>query len=208
MTDKTPITNYIMLPDGYYENEFSGDTVKFISNVYVYGFEQSLRVSKYPMKVDLNKESTNNDVAFRLAKLPSTSGEDNWLSGITVQFDLKFTIKAWTEFERYHFAQIVSSQSTMHKITRFDLSDAYNEFVDDEIIRIMKSKVDEYNYYIEDNPDWNKDELKRNVVNDMYMQILYSNPCGMYLTAGITTNYRQLKTIYQQKVQIMMLRLD
>ena len=32
-----------------------------------------------------------------------------------------------------------------------------------------------------------------------YLEILYSNPCGMKLTARITTNYRQLKTIYAQR---------
>ena len=32
-----------------------------------------------------------------------------------------------------------------------------------------------------------------------YLRILYSNPCGFRLTAGMTTNYRQLKTIYAQR---------
>ena len=32
-----------------------------------------------------------------------------------------------------------------------------------------------------------------------YLEILYTNPCGMYLTARMTTNYQQLKTIYQQR---------
>ena len=33
----------------------------------------------------------------------------------------------------------------------------------------------------------------------LYLRILYSNPCGMFLTARMTTNYQQLKTIYQQR---------
>ena len=32
-----------------------------------------------------------------------------------------------------------------------------------------------------------------------YLEILYSNPCGFKLTARMTTNYRQLKTIYYQR---------
>ena len=32
-----------------------------------------------------------------------------------------------------------------------------------------------------------------------YLRVLYSNPCGFQLIAGMTTNYRQLKTIYQQR---------
>ena len=36
-------------------------------------------------------------------------------------------------------------------------------------------------------------------LNERYLQILYSNPCGFRLTARMTTNYRQLKTIYLQR---------
>ena len=32
-----------------------------------------------------------------------------------------------------------------------------------------------------------------------YLRVLYSNPCGFKLTAGMTTNSRQLKTIYAQR---------
>lgn len=202
MSDAVELTpsNFYGWNDGFYEDEYTGKTVKFITNTKIYGLSNSLRVSKLPMRIDAEKVDDNNDVAMKLAKLPSATAQDNWLSGVTVQFDLKFTIKAWTEFERYHFAQIVSSQSTMHKITRFDLDTAYNYFVDPEIINMMKQKVRDYNNYIKDNPDWEDDELKRDVVNYMYMSILYSNPCGMYLTAGITTNYRQLKSIYRQRL--------
>ena len=35
----------------------------------------------------------------------------------------------------------------------------------------------------------------------MYLEILMSNPCGFELTARMTTNYRQLKTIYYQRRQ-------
>ena len=43
-----------------------------------------------------------------LAHAKSGSGHDNFLKGIIAQFDLTFTIKAWTEAERYHFFDIVS----------------------------------------------------------------------------------------------------
>ena len=36
-------------------------------------------------------------------------------------------------------------------------------------------------------------------LNERYLQILYSNPCGFRITARMTTNYRQLKTIYLQR---------
>ena len=38
-----------------------------------------------------------------------------------------------------------------------------------------------------------------NTLNEMYLEILYSNPAGFRLTAKMTTNYRALKTIYNQR---------
>ena len=68
-----------------------------------------------------------------------------FMTGIRVSFDLTFTNKAWVEAERYRFLEFVSSQSTMHRITKFDLREQYNEYVDPHIIDIMEEKVEEYN---------------------------------------------------------------
>lgn len=112
------------------------------------------------------------------------SAHDNFLRGIIVQFDLTFTNKAWVEAERYTFFNIVSSQSTMHRIAKFDLDKAYIEHVHPESIELMKRLIKEYN----DEPSEKK-----------YLQILYTNPAGFRLTARISTNYQQLKTIYFQR---------
>ena len=48
----------------------------------------------------------------------------------------------------------------------------------------MKEKIKDYN---------------NNPTSEKYLEILYSNPCGFKLTARMTTNYRQLKTIYSQR---------
>ena len=37
------------------------------------------------------------------------------------------------------------------------------------------------------------------LLKEKYLEILYSNPCGFKLTAAMTTNYRQLKTIVSQR---------
>ena len=156
-----------------------------ISNWKVYGLEDSVRASKYPKSTDVDDCTPEiTDRVRKLAACDTGTGHDNFLNGIIVQFDLTFTVKAWTEAERYHFFDFVSSQSTMHKITEFDLDTAYIEYVDPRMIAIMKELVDEYNA----NPTMKK-----------YLTILYSNPCGFRLTARMTTNYRQLKTIYQQR---------
>ena len=100
------------------------------------------------------------------------------------------TPKMSVELERYHFIDFVSSQSTMYRITKFNLDEAYIGYVDPRMIEIMKEKVAEYNSL----EDTTTEEAKKK-----YLEILYSNPCGMYLTARMTTNYQQLKTIYQQR---------
>lgn len=164
-----------------------------ISNVKVYGLEDAVRGSKYPMSVDLNTVSDEiTKTVTRLSQTALGEGHDNFLNGIIVQFDLTFTNKAWVEAERYHFLDFVSSQSTMHRITKFDLDKAYISYVDPRMIEIMKEKVKAYNELQE--KDKEDPSLK-----EKYLEILYSNPAGFKLTAKMTTNYRQLKTIYRQR---------
>ena len=165
-----------------------------VSNAKVFGLNDSIRRAKFPMSVDVS--TLNNQLTEgikRLAQSERGSGHDQALTGIIVQFDLTFTNKAFIEAERYHFFDFVSSQSTMHRITKFDLDRAYISYVDPRIINIMKENVARYHTLV-DAPV--RDE---NAVREQYLRILYSNPCGFRLTAGMTTNYRQLKTIYHQR---------
>lgn len=175
-----------------------------VSNVCVYGFEESVRGSKYPMATDLTLVSDEvTERTLKLANAPAGSGHDNFLNGVIVQFDLTFTNKAWVEAERYHFLDFVSSQSTMHRITKFDLDNAYIEYTDPRIIEIMKEKTKEYNDLQADIRalrEQGKDVgTLSSVAAEKYLEILYSNPAGFKLTARMTTNYRQLKTIYAQR---------
>lgn len=166
-------------------SEYSVNGYGPISNVRVYGLDESIVRAKYPMAVDisrLNSEITKGVLA--LGTCEKGTGHDNWLNGVIVQFDLEYTVKAWTEAERYHFLDFVSSQSTMHRIAQFNLDTQYDEHVDPRIIEIVKELRDRYN--------------ETNDPED-YLRLLMSNPCGFRLTAGMTTNYRQLKTIYAQR---------
>lgn len=156
-----------------------------VSNVNVYGLENAVRGSKLPMAVDV--ESVNSDITNTTKKLGSCqtgTGHDQFLEGIVVQFDLTFTVKAWTEAERYEHLDFISSQSTMHRISKFDLDNQYIEYVDPRVVEIMNELKDKYNE-TQDKED--------------YLRLLYTNPCGFKLTAAMSTNYRQLKTIYQQR---------
>lgn len=156
-----------------------------ISNLHIYGIDNAVRGSKFPMITDVDK--ANSDIVDRthsLAQSKVGSGHDQFLTGCIAQFDLTFTVKAWTEAERYHFFDFISSQSTMHRISKFELDNQYSEYTDKRIIAIMNELKDKYN----------KTQDKED-----YLRLLYSNPCGFKLTASMTTNFRQLKTIYYQR---------
>lgn len=166
-------------------SEYSVKDYGRITNTKIYGLDESIIRAKYPMSVDI--ASLNSDITkgiLALAGCEKGTGHDNWLNGVIVQFDLTYTVKAWTEAERYHFLDFVSSQSTMHRIAQFDLDKQYDEHTDPRIIAIVKELADKYNE--------TKDP-------EDYLRLLMSNPCGFQLTAGMTTNYRQLKTIYAQR---------
>jgi hypothetical protein len=172
--------------------------MSIVNNVSVYGIEDSFRRAKYPYIIDPDKANDDfTDGLKKLAKSHKGEGHDQFLTGIIVQFDLTFSVKAWIELERYHFIDFISSQSTMHRITKFDLDKAYNEYVDKKIVERMKELVKEYNEIASYGSELS--EAARATLDRKYLEILYSNPCGFRLTAGMTTNYRQLKTIYSQR---------
>lgn len=156
-----------------------------ISNVEVFALERSIRESKYPMSVNTNKCTDEiTDRQIKLANAPRGSGHDNFLCGIIVRFDLTFTVKAWTEAERYHWFEIVSSQSTMHRISKMDYNDCFVEYVTENTRNEMNRLKDIYNNC---------------PTAENYLYLLYNCPVGIKLTAGISTNYQQLKTIYAQR---------
>lgn len=156
-----------------------------IANVRVYDLGESIKASKYPLAVDTedcSQEITATTV--RLAKSGKGEGHDQFLTGIRVAFDLTCSIKMWVEMERYRFVEFVSSQSTMHRLSQFDLAQQYNGYVDPRIIAVMEELQGAYNN--------TKDK-------EDYLRLLYSCPVGLQLTARLTTNYRALKTVYSQR---------
>ena len=173
-----------------------------ISNVKIYDLEESLIASGYPMRTkkivhDLGTQDFERGERLVKATLNGNTAHHQFLTGVRVNFDLTFTNKAWVEAERYRFLEFVSSQSTMHRITKFDLDGQYIEYVDPRIIEIMKEKVALYNEMVtkkEAGEDIGEDLLKK-----LYLEILYSNPAGFKLTARMTTNYRCLRNIYIQR---------
>jgi len=162
-----------------------------ISNVNVYGLENAIRVSKFPMVV--NAEECTEEITKTVKNLGISNigaAHDNFLNGIIVQFDMRFSNKMATEMQRYHFIDFISSQSTIYRITKFNLEEQCNNYVDRRIIDVVQEMADVYNGLEDKTTEFAK---------DLYLRILYNVPSGFQLTAGFTTNYRQLKTILNQR---------
>lgn len=179
------------------------DYNKIISNVKIYDLEESLIASGYPMRTkeiihDLGTQDFERGERLVKATLKGNTAHHQFLTGVRVNFDLTFTNKAWVEAERYRFLEFVSSQSTMHRITKFDLEGQYIEYVDPRIIEIMREKIERYNRLVELRPEPPIPEYE-DEIKEAYLEILYSNPAGFKLTARMTTNYRCLRNIYIQR---------
>ena len=174
-----------------------------VSDCHVYDLDESVRASKYPMAVDHNK--ANSEITDRTKSLGRTGmgeGHDNFLSGIVVNFDLTITNKMWVEAERYHFFQIVSSQSTMHRISKIgENRNNFDSHVDTRTLSILNEKIAEYNRLsnLVTPSDLNVTQKRDELLKEAYLDILMNVPAGLKLTARISTNYRQLKTIYYQR---------
>lgn len=178
-----------------------------IDNIKVYDLEESILASGYPMRTELNEEINPKSYkrCYNLTKASNGNGaHGQWLTGVRVAFDLTCSNKMWVEAERYRFLEFVSSQSTMHRITKFNLDEAYCEYVDPRAIEIMKAKVAEYNEILAFSKTIpvNETETQEHfatLLKTKYLEILYTNPAGFELTARMTTNYRCLLNIYIQR---------
>lgn len=177
-----------------------------IKNVKVYGLDQSIIRAGYPMQVgepaDLVEHYTqrqmfpsakNKDRANKLSNTPIGSGHDNFLKGIIVQFDLQYPEYFSPQLQRYHWIDIVSSQSKMHKITSRELTRddfAGKGFIIQEHIDNINRAIRAYN-----NCNKNESDNKKHWFNTIIVNL----PSGYLKWMGISTNYLQLKTIWNQR---------
>lgn len=190
--------NYKQINLGHYSNIEDAIKARLLAEKTMYGdfapqrhlykqygidFEENY-VCKNEISRDLKKALNDYRIFYSLASSKVGCGEDNFLNGIIVQFDLTLSIKAWVEMQRYHFMDFVSSMSTMHCISKMDVNSMCNEYV-------SLGVIDEVNRL--------KDIYLATKDKEDYLRLLYNIPTGFELTARMTTNYRQLKTIYLQR---------
>lgn len=169
-----------------------------VSNVRVYALNDSIRAAKYPKAVELDGLTADlTDGIKGCSTCPTGTGHDNFLKGIIVQFDLTISEKAWLQAERYRFLDFVSSCSMMHKLQNMNPRTQCNRYVDPRVIDVLNEKIDEYNRLL--NVRKGGIAVTDEALKEARLEMLYNAPLGFELTAAMTTNYLQLKTILQQR---------
>lgn len=179
-----------------------------LSGTKVYDLEESIVASGFPMRTDINNFGDDTEAVWielhsgyspfdrarkhisraeRLASCEGGEAHDCFLCGILVSVNVTATKKWWEECQRYHFVDIVSGTSTMHRAGQILSAMSFDERVlnEPELAAYLKRKAAEYEEHKED-AEW-LDQLRMCL------------PLGTLQTARITTNYRQLKTIYRQR---------
>lgn len=191
-----------------------------IKNINVYDLRESIISCRNAMRLEMpeyTQEEFQNGLE-RAIKLVNTTYNDknvhchdNFLTGIRVSFDMKYTQYITKQFQRYHWFDYVSSSSMMHRITKMDFSKCCNKYVPKIIIDEMNALVSEYNqiqYIPGDNfvpikidlcNETVKCNTKAEAVYTKFMQIISACPMGAELFVRISTNYKQLQTIYWQR---------
>lgn len=178
-------SGYPMRSEPMSSNEFSNKVngVKMLLREYGYYLipKTADEIKQLETICESNKDTKR---GIKLGNTKTGEGHDNFLNGIIVQFDLTFSNKAWVDAQRYHFLDFVSSMSTMHRIAKLSMEVCCNDYVDDRIKAIVTEYQEKYN----------ADPTPEN-----YLLLLYNVPSGIEITARMTTNYRQLKTIWRQR---------
>ena len=133
---------------------------------------------------------------------------DNYLTGIRVSVDMKYSQYITKQMQRYHWFDYVSSSSMMHRITKMDFSKCCNKYVLDDNIQTMQILVNQYNHIVEFRPSsWEfkngENSIKTNGYEDTvytaFMLIISNCPMGAELFVRVSTNYKQLQTMYHQR---------
>ena len=198
-----------------------------IKDVKVYDLEECIIASGYAMRLDKynypdEKTDNLNKHINRCKKLVKASlntdvhCHDNFLTGIRVSFDIKYPQYLSPEMQRYHFFDIVTSMSKMHKLLKLDIKKSCNKYVNQSTIDNILHLIDKYNSILNDpvehtvdyysnavfkgfNGETYKINNKEDALYVAWMQIVSNCPLGLELWMRVSTNYKQLQTIYYQR---------
>lgn len=178
-----------------------------IRNTKVYDLKESIIACRNAMRLELSDYSEEDfQKSFERAKKlvqASKNGvvkcHDNFLTGIRVSFDLKYPQYISPEIQRYHFFDIVTSMSKMHRLIKMDFEKCCNKYVTRESIEQMKQLIAEYNTISNELvlDGYHDDHTER--LYEAWMKIVSNCPPGLEMWERCSTNYKQLQTMYFQR---------
>lgn len=128
----------------------------------------------------LNIDKADFDRFMRLGTCKIGSGHDSFMKGTLVTFVITAPQYWWAEAKRYHFFELVSSESTMYNIK------SMKSFMRKSVLPKAREALDEA-IDLYDKGLYDMSDLASNI------------PSGIELAVEISTNYTQLKTIYFQR---------
>ena len=170
-----------------------------VKNIEVYGLTRAVNAISNSFNVgEINtlKEPSDNikKIAEKLgSNMVAHQSHDAWLKGILVSFDMKGNGVFMPEFQRYHFAELIMSQSTMHSMEKFMNSD-YDPFTKYVSQATREETIKNYKNWVAKKAEGNKDEIYK-----AFEILVHNLPRGFELWVTVSANYLALKTIVIQR---------
>lgn len=189
-----------------------------VTNVKVYDLKESVIACRNAMRT-APPEYTDEEFEKSLerakklvkasAQSPNVKCHDNFLTGIRVAFDLKYTQYITKQLQRYHFADYVGSNSMMHRLTMMKVDDNCNKYVPQVMVDEEQKNIDFYKKIQDEQiSDWTftlrtgEQVICHTMADCLYTQFMIcisGCPMGYELFVRVNTNYKQLQTIYWQR---------
>ena len=190
LSESLVASGFPMLKKKYTNEEFEYECANLKTLLETYG-EQLFELLSLPKAVRDNmtpefKKAVNHlKRGCSLGNAKASSGHDCWIKGVVISVNIEADQSFWLQWERYHFQDTISSMSTMHCLCKFEkIDEMFSEYVDKRVLDIVNEKIEIYN---------------NNPTPENFHILIHNCPEGIELCRRVTTNYLQLKNMYNQR---------
>ncbi|MGL5913607.1 MAG: hypothetical protein ACRCZB_05525 [Bacteroidales bacterium] len=169
-----------------------------IQNTVVSNFDNAFKSSFLPIRICEKIEKSVPEKSYKefiQAIKEKESGVENFLKQVYVSFDIRCSILWSNQAQKYSGLRVVFSQSLKNQLVAFyarlslsQFFDAFSEGTDKTLIENFYDKLMEYTKI--------KDEDQK---TNAYNSLIKNLPAGFEQWKSCTTNFHQLKKIYEQQ---------
>ena len=153
-------------------------------------YDPKAKVLRHPrnlLNTDINKYIKRGLI---LGNVKAGSGHNCMFKGVQFNMIINMPLYWLKEYQRYHFTDIISSQSTMHCVTQMEIREHCTDKVDPIILDLVGQKVAEFNALP------STDMVAR---KEAFEYIVANLPSDFHLAMGITMNYLQALSMVKQR---------